>query len=77
MLNLKEKTEMLGEILEVIDEEFNEKDGTHYGVDTSGWGYVGWKNWLSMACEAYDYRWPYHLIMHTANLLHSLKGLKR
>lgn len=51
------KLEQMKEMVEAIQSEFYDEDGSHFGTDCSNFSAVGWVNWLDMANEALGFRW--------------------
>ena len=69
MTKLENKMIQMSEILEVVQTEFFEEDGIHYGMDVSEWDYYNWLAWLQIAIEAVDARWSNKAMMFAADFL--------
>jgi hypothetical protein len=57
MDELQVKLEQMKEMLEAIQTEFFDEDGSHYGMIEVVSGVYGWTNWLDMANDALGFYW--------------------
>lgn len=51
------KLEQMKEMIEAVQTEFFDEDGSHYGMIEVVSGVYGWANWLDIANESLGFRW--------------------